>query len=158
MLASNLDAGMDPNTGFPYSGFTWQSVTFPAASPTATYYTSIGVPLTKDSPRVGHLVSRGPRRRTPTSKSEIPCWPVRPRGVPPICKRWTHAEYLHRCIQDPCDRESAAAFRGVVDPVGQAMLVVIAALALMATIPVVVITTTVNQLPLTAENLNWNSA
>jgi hypothetical protein len=41
---------------------------------------------------------------------------------------------------------------------GQAMLIVIAALALMATIPVVVITTTVNQLPLTTENLNWNAA
>jgi hypothetical protein len=38
------------------------------------------------------------------------------------------------------------------------MLIVIAALALMATIPVVVITTTVNQLPLTTENLNWNAA
>ena len=47
---------------------------------------------------------------------------------------------------------------GSVTQSGQAMLVVIAALALMATIPVVVITTTVNQLPLTAENLNWNSA
>ncbi len=41
---------------------------------------------------------------------------------------------------------------------GQAMLIVIAALALLATIPLVVITTTDNQLPLTTGNLNWNAA
>lgn len=41
---------------------------------------------------------------------------------------------------------------------GQAMLIVIAALALMATIPLVVITTTDNQLPLTTQNLDWNAA
>jgi Tfp pilus assembly protein PilW len=70
VLASNLDAGTDPNTGLPYSGFTWQSVTFPAASPNATYYTSIGVTLTKDSPRVG-----APRiTRTTTADTNVEVW------------------------------------------------------------------------------------
>ena len=41
---------------------------------------------------------------------------------------------------------------------GQAMLIVIASLGLMATIPMVVIATTTNQLPLTTGNLNWNAA
>ncbi len=44
------------------------------------------------------------------------------------------------------------------DQSGQAMLIVLAALALMATVPLVVITTAVNQLPLTTGNLNWNAA
>jgi len=44
------------------------------------------------------------------------------------------------------------------DESGQAMLVVLAAIALMATIPLVVVDTTVNQLPLTAKNLDWNAA
>jgi hypothetical protein len=38
------------------------------------------------------------------------------------------------------------------------MLIVLGALALMATVPLVVISTTVNQLPLTTSNLNWNAA
>jgi len=41
---------------------------------------------------------------------------------------------------------------------GQAMLVVLAALGLMATVPLVVVTTTVNQLPLTTNNQVWNAA
>ncbi|MGH9918038.1 MAG: hypothetical protein ACRD6W_04085, partial [Nitrososphaerales archaeon] len=41
---------------------------------------------------------------------------------------------------------------------GQAMLIVLASLALMATIPLVVIATTANQLPLTTGNVNWNAA
>lgn len=63
-----------------------------------------------------------------------------------------------------CDAMLMATFerwlrlRPVRSEAGQAMLIVIAALALMATIPLVVITTTANQLPLTAKNLNWNAA
>lgn len=41
---------------------------------------------------------------------------------------------------------------------GQAMLVVLAALALLATVPLVVVASTANQLPLTTHNLNWNAA
>lgn len=41
---------------------------------------------------------------------------------------------------------------------GQAMLVVLAALALLATVPLVVVAATANQLPLTTYNLNWNAA
>jgi hypothetical protein len=44
------------------------------------------------------------------------------------------------------------------DEAGQAMLVVLAALVLLASVPVVVITTTDNQLPLTTNNVNWNGA
>lgn len=45
-----------------------------------------------------------------------------------------------------------------VDQGGQAMLIVLAALAVMGTIPLVVITTTANQLPLSTGNLYWNAA
>jgi hypothetical protein len=41
---------------------------------------------------------------------------------------------------------------------GQAMLIVLAALAVMGTIPLVVVTTTTNQLPLSTGNLYWNAA
>ncbi len=41
---------------------------------------------------------------------------------------------------------------------GQAMLVVMAALALLATVPLTVMATTVDQLPLSTYNLDWNAA
>ena len=61
-------------------------------------------------------------------------------------------------IMGTCAMKVRGSLRHSASQSGQAMLIVIAALALMATIPVVVITTTVNQLPLTTANLNWNSA
>lgn len=44
------------------------------------------------------------------------------------------------------------------DETGQAMLVVLAALALFAAVPLTVIATAANQLPLTTRNLYWNAA
>ena len=41
---------------------------------------------------------------------------------------------------------------------GQALALVLVALALLATVPMVVMSTTVNQLPLTTRNLDWNGA
>jgi len=66
LLASNLDLGTDPKTGLPFSGFTWKSVLFG----TTTYYTSIGVTLTMDSPRVG-----APRiTTTTTADTNVEVW------------------------------------------------------------------------------------
>lgn len=45
-----------------------------------------------------------------------------------------------------------------LDQGGQALLVVLVVLALLSTVPLVIVTSTVGQLPLTTQNLNWDTA
>lgn len=58
----------------------------------------------------------------------------------------------------PMARRIVAHLRRRADDAGQAMLVVLAAMVMLALVPVVVMSTTVNQLPLTTNNVNWNAA
>lgn len=71
--------------------------------------------------------------------------PAQPRHAPPGRPR-------------PDDRAGAENGRAAGEGGQAVMMIVLAALALMGTVPLVVLASTVGQLPLTTSNLNWNAA